>query len=174
MKSAVKFVGFIVSHDGLHVDNVKIEAVKEWPVPKNISECRSFLGFASYYRKFIRNHSEIVAPISDLTKTVDVGKFAWTLEAQTAFEKMKLALSSAPVLVLPDSTKPYVINTDASGFAIGACLMQDHGNGLQPVAFMSKKLLAAEKNYPTHHKELLAIVVALKQWRHLVHGVSVL
>jgi reverse transcriptase-like protein/integrase-like protein/aspartyl protease/chromodomain-containing protein len=179
MKSMVKFVGFIVSEHGLEVDSVKVQAVKEWPVPKSIKDCRSFLGFVSYYRKFIQNHSEIVAPISDLTKTVNginsgCGKFIWTLEAQTAFEKMKTALCSAPVLVLPDMEKPYVINTDASGFALGACLMQDHGKGLQPVAYMSKKLLAAEKNYPVHHKELLAIITALKAWRHLVHGTKCL
>lgn len=174
MKRSVKFVGFIVSERGLEVDNVKVQAVQDWPVPQSIKDVRSFLGFVSYYRKFIRNHSEIVAPISELTKTVTstntTNKFIWPLEAQTAFEKMKVAMSSAPVLVLPDATLPYVINTDASGFAIGACIMQDHGNGLQPIAFMSKKMLAAERNYPVHHKELLAIIVALKTWRHLVHG----
>ena len=172
MQTSVKFVGFIVSDKGLEVDSVKVEAVKDWPTPRSIKEVRSFLGFVSYYRKFIENHSAIVAPISDLTKTKDKtsNKFTWTLEAQTAFEKMKQALMSAPILILPDPSKPYVINTDASGFAIGACIMQDHGKGLQPIAYMSKKLLPAEKNYPVHEKELLAIIVALKHWRHLVHG----
>jgi hypothetical protein len=171
MQRSVKFVGYIVSDAGLEVDQSKVEAVKAWPVPTNVSECRSFLGFVSYYRKFIANHSAIVAPISDLTKTTSgPTKFTWTIEAQTAFEKMKVALCSAPILVLPNPDLPYVITTDASKFAIGACIMQDHGAGLQPVAYMSKKLLAAEKNYPVHHKELLAVIVALKTWRHLVHG----
>ena len=170
-KSEVKFLGFIVGADGVKVDPAKIEAVKVWPVPKSITDVRSFLGFVGFYRKFIKNHSAVVAPISDLTKTLTQGsKFIWTPAAQIAFEQMIDALCSAPVLVLPDPTKPYVVTTDASGYALGACLMQDHGNGLQPIVYMSKKMLPAETRYPIHHKEMLAIVCALKEWRHYLHG----
>jgi hypothetical protein len=170
-KHEVKFLGFIVGADGIKVDPAKVEAVKVWPVPKSVTDVRSFLGFVGFYRKFIKNHSAVVAPISDLTKTSTQGKtFVWTPEAQIAFEKMIDALCSAPVLVLPDPTKPYVVTTDASGYALGACLMQDHGNGLQPIVYMSKKMLPAETRYPIHHKEMLAIVCALKEWRHYLHG----
>lgn len=170
-RSEVKFLGFIVGADGVKVDPAKIEAVKVWPVPKSITDVRSFLGFVGFYRKFIKNHSAVVAPISDLTKTLTQGsKFIWTPAAQIAFETMIDALCSAPVLVLPDPSKPYVVTTDASGYALGACLMQDHGNGLQPIVYMSKKMLPAETRYPIHHKEMLAIVCALKEWRHYLHG----
>ena len=170
-KHEVKFLGFIVGADGVKVDPAKVEAVKSWPVPKSITDVRSFLGFVGFYRKFIKNHSAVVAPISDLTKTLTQGsKFIWTPAAQIAFETMIDLLCSAPVLVLPDPTKPYVVTTDASGYALGACLMQDHGNGLQPIVYMSKKMLPAETRYPIHHKEMLAIVCALKEWRHYLHG----
>lgn len=166
----VTFLGFIVGADGLKVDPAKVEAVKSWPIPKSITDCRSFLGFVGFYRKFIDNHSAIVTPISELTKIAEQKKFVWTAAAQEAFEKMIAALCSAPVLILPDPTKPYVVNTDASGFAIGACLQQDQGKGLQPICYMSKKMLDAETRYPVHHKEMLAIVCALKEWRHYLHG----
>lgn len=169
-KREVKFLGYIVGADGLKVDPSKVEAVKAWPIPTNVSEVRSFLGFVGFYRKFINNHSAIVSPMSDLTKTSENRKFEWTPAAQESFEAMKAALCSAPILALPDPAFPYVVTTDASGFAIGACLQQDQGNGLQPICYMSKKMLPAETRYPIHHKELLAIVVSLKEWRHYLHG----
>jgi hypothetical protein len=169
-KRSVTFLGFIVTDQGIKVDPRKVAAAKEWPVPKSVSDCRSFLGFVGFYRKFIKNHSKIVAPISDLTKTANGAKFAWTSQAQEAFEQMIELLCSAPVLILPDPSKPYVVTTDASGFAIGACLQQDQGNGLQPICYMSKKMLDAETRYPIHDKEMLAIIVALREWRHYLHG----
>ena len=166
----VKFLGYVVSSEGLKVDPAKVEAVKEWPVPASVSDVRSFLGFVGFYRKFINNHSKIVAPMSDLTKECNGKIFKWNAEAQEAFEKMKAALCAAPILVLPDPRLPYVVTTDASGYAIGACISQDQGKGLQPIAYMSKKMLPAETRYPVHHKEMLAIVCALKEWRHYLHG----
>jgi hypothetical protein len=171
-RSEVKFLGFIVGAEGVKVDPVKIEAVRNWPVPKSVTDCRSFLGFVGFYRKFIKDHSKVVAPISDLTKTAQGKPFSWTPEAQMAFEQMRDLLCAAPVLALPDPSKPYVVVTDASNFAIGACLMQDQGNGLQPIVYMSKKMLDAETRYPVHHKEMLAIVCALKEWRHYLHGAA--
>ena len=124
-RTEVKFLGFIVGADGVKVDPEKVEAVKSWPVPQSVTDCRSFLGFVGFYRKFIDKHSEIVTPISDLTKSDKIGqKFVWTPAAQIAFDKMINALCSAPVLVLPDPSKPYVVTTDASGYAIGACLIR--------------------------------------------------
>ena len=124
-RKEVKFLGYIVGAEGLKVDPAKVEAVQAWPVPNSVTEVRSFLGFVGFYRKFINNHSKIVAPMSDLTKTKDGVKFTWTAEAQESFEQMKAALCAAPVLTLPEPKYPYVVTTDASGFAIGACLSQD-------------------------------------------------
>jgi hypothetical protein len=169
-RNEVKFLGYIVGAEGLKVDPAKVEAVKAWPIPNSVTDVRSFLGFVGFYRKFIAGHSRLTAPLSDLTKDANGVKFKWNAAAQESFEKMKEALCNAPVLVLPDPKFPYIVTTDASGFAIGACLQQDQGSGLQPIAYMSKKMLDAETRYPIHHKELLAIVVALKEWRHYLHG----
>jgi hypothetical protein len=172
-KHEVKFLGSVVGQEGIKVDPEKIRAINEWPVPKSVSEVRSFLGLAGFYRKFIQHFSELAAPITDLTKKPpDDGphKFAWSPLAQQAFEKLKQALSSTSVLILPDPSLPYTVCTDASKFAVGACLMQDQGRGLQPIAYLSKKMLPAETRYPVHHKELLAVVCALREWRHYVQG----
>ena len=170
LRKEVKFLGYLVGDEGLKVDPAKVEAVQTWPIPTNVRDVRSFLGFVGFYRKFIKDHSNICTPLSELTKTADGAKFEWNAAAQEAFEKMKEALCSTPILILPDPEKPYVVTTDASGYAIGACLSQDQGNGLQPICYMSKKMLDAETRYPVHHKELLAIVCALKEWRHYLHG----
>ena len=175
VKEEVGFLGHIVNKDGLSVDPDKIKAVQEWPVCKNVHDVRSFCGFVGYYRKFIKNFSNIVTPLSNLTKTSSketgqVPVFKWGKQEQQAFETIKHRVCQAPVLALPDPNLPYVLTTDASGYAIGATLSQDHGHGLQPIAFMSKKMIDAETRYPTHEQELLAIVCALKQWRHYLLG----
>lgn len=100
-------------------------------------------------------------------------EFAWTQQQEHAFERLKQAMTTAPLLVLPDPKLPYVVMTDASSIAIGASLNQDQGKGLQPIAFLSKKLLPAETRYPTHEQEELAIIIALKKWRHYLHGTKV-
>ena len=123
---------------------------------------------ASYYRKFVKNFSTIATPITALLhKDKD---FEWSEAQQKAFEELKEKLTSAPVLALPDPTKPFVVTTDASDFAIGAVLSQDQGHGDQPVAFESRKMSAAELNYPVHEKELLAIVHAIRLWRPYLEG----
>ena len=167
-RTEVEFLGHIVGRDGVKMMDDKIEAVKQWPTPTSVAHVRSFLGTAGYYRKFIRDFSALATPLSDLTKN-DV-KFEWTPRQSTAFVALKAAIASGPVLILPDPARPYVIHTDASGFATGAVLSQDHGAGLQPIAFMSKKMLDAERNYPTHEQELLAIIHALGTWRHYLVG----
>jgi transposase InsO family protein len=146
----------------------KVRAIVDWPAPKNVTHVRAFLGTAGYYRKFIRDFSAIAAPLSDLTKE---GKsFEWSAATEAAFQKLKTALAKEPILVLPDPNVPYVVNTDASGFATGAVLQQDQGRGLQPIAFLSKKMLDAETRYPVHEQELLAVIHALTTWRHYLLG----
>jgi len=146
----------------------KVEAIREWPKPRSVRDVRAFLGTAGYYRKFIRDFSAIAAPLSDLTK--DGVTFEWTTRHETALVKLKNAIAQGPVLILPDPKLPFVVHTDASGFAVGAVLQQDQGNGLQPIAFLSKKMLDAETRYPVHEQELLAIIQALTTWRHYLHG----
>lgn len=167
-QTRVEFLGHIVDRDGLHMMEDKVKAITDWPAPKSLEEVRSFLGTIGYYRRFIRMFSEIAHPISSLlSKGVP---YVWGEKQQQAFESLKRAVSQQPTLVLPNPTLPYVVTTDASGFAVGAVLQQDHGHGLQPIAYLSKKMLPAERNYPVHEQELLAIVVSLRAWRHYLHG----
>ena len=170
-KRTIEFLGHTLSGSGKGMQEDKVKAIREWPVPKNASEIRSFLGLAGWYQEFVKGFSAIVAPISELTHKDT--PFVWTDKQQTAFEQLKDAVCSAPVLILPDKTLPFVVQTDASGVAVGASLNQDQGKGLQPVAFLSQKLQPAETRYPVHEQELLAVLVALKKWRHHLHGTKV-
>ena len=169
-KTEVEFLGHFVGRDGVRMMEDKIQAVADWPEPKNVRDVRAFLGTAGYYRKFIKNFSKIAAPLNELTK--ESVKFEWSPLHTAGFLSLKAAMQSAPVLALPDPKLPYVIHTDASGFATGAVLMQDQGRGLQPIAYLSKKMLDAETRYPVHEQELLAIIHALGSWRHYLHGVK--
>ena len=168
IKSRVEFLGHMIDENGLHMTEDKVEAILKWPPLKSVSEVQSFIGLIGYYRKFIRMFSEIAAPLTELTQK---GKpFEWTSAQQQAFDALKKKVSEHPVLILPNPSLPYLVTTDASGFAVGATLSQDQGKGNQPIAFLSKKMLAAELNYPPHEQELLAIIVALKAWRHYILG----
>ena len=159
----VEFLGHMVDKDGVHMDPNKLNAIKEWPPPKNVTELRSFLGLANYYRRFNKDHAKICAPLTNLFKKGV--EFVWTNDHQQVMDHLKSSLTSSPTLILPDHSLPYRIHTDASNFAIGAVLMQDQGNGFQPVAFESRKLTPAEINYPVHDREMLAIVHAFQVWR---------
>jgi len=166
----VDFLGHYVGQHGLRVMEDKVEAVTDWPTPRNVRDVRAFLGLVGFYRRFIRNFSAIALPLSQLTRTVTGSPFEWGDKQQKSFDQLKRALQTAPILILPDPTKPYVLHTDASGFAIGAVLQQDQGNGLQPIAFLSKKMNEAETRYPVHEQELLSIVHSLKSFRHYLMG----
>jgi hypothetical protein len=171
MKTEISFLGHTLSSQGKGMEDDKVKAVQDWPLPKNADDIRSFLGLAGYYQSFVKNFSEIVTPLSDLLHKNN--SFHWGNSQQESFEKIKTAMTNAPVLALPNPDLPYTIMTDASGIAVGASLNQDNGNGLQPIAFLSKKLLPAETRYPVHEQEQLAILVALKKWRHYVHGTKI-
>jgi hypothetical protein len=168
MKTKVEYLGHYISAEGISVDQRKVDAIKSWPTPTNISELRSFLGLATYYRKFVKDFSAIATPLTALLHKDK--PYNWEKEQQSAFEQLKQHLVSAPVLILPDPTKPFTVTTDASDFAIGAVLSQNHGKGDQPLAFESRKLSSAELNYPIHEKELLAIVHAIRLWRIYLEG----
>ena len=168
VREEVEFLGHIVGRHGMRMMEDKIAAVAAWPTPTNASHVRSFLGTAGYYRKFVRGFSRIASPLSELT--MDGATFTWSHAQVAAFKQLKDAIVASPVLVLPDPNLPYVIHTDASGYATGAVLSQDQGQGLQPIAFLSKKMVDAETRYPVHEQELLAIIHALKSWRHYLMG----
>jgi hypothetical protein len=167
-KQRIGFVGHEVSAEGVHMEPAKVTAIQDWPMLQNVKEVRQFLGLAGYYRRFVHRFSAICAPLTDLLH--DKAEWRWTKKEQESFAALKQAISTAPVLLLPDETKPYTVMTDASGFAIGAALCQDQGKGLQPIAFLSQKMLPAEQNYPVHEQELLAVICALKTWRHYLYG----
>ena len=170
-KHEVEFLGHIVGRDGVRMMEDKVKAVRAGPRREPSRDVRAFLGTAGYYRKFIRDFSAIAAPLSELTK--DNVKFEWERRTSRRSVTLKAAIAQGPVLILPDPSLPFVVHTDASGFAVGAVLQQDQGKGLQPIAFLSKKMLDAETRYPVHEQELLAIIQALTAWRHYLHGSQV-
>ncbi len=172
-QTEVEFLGHYVGRDGLRVMEDKIEAVRDWPVPTSMRELRAFLGLAGYYRRFVRDFSDIALPLTELTRNVTHQRLQWGARQQVAFVELKRALQTTPVLALPDPSLPFVVNCDASGYAVGAVLQQDRGSGLQPIAFMSKKLTGAETRYPVHEQELLAIITALTTWKHYLSGTAV-
>lgn len=162
----VEFLGHIVSGNGVHVDPKKIEVIMHWPQPKSATEVRSFLGLANYFRRFVQGCSKLAIPLIQLTRPKVA--FECAFAAQTAFDGLKLALSSAPVLALPDVDARYEVVCDASGFECGAVLLQHQ----KPVAIYSYKLNDAERRYAAGEQELLAVVMALKQWRCYLEGVA--
>jgi len=170
----VEFLGHWVGHKGMRVMEDKIAAVRDWPTPTNISELRAFLGLAGYYRRFVKDFSRIALPLTELTRNVTHQKLGdkWGAKEQTAFEQLQRALQHTPLLTLPDSKKEFIVHCDASGHSVGAVLQQEQGNGLQPIAYLSKKMDGAQTRYPVHEQELLAIITALTTWRHYLEGTA--
>lgn len=171
----VEFLGFIVTTDGVQMDNRRIVAIQDWPVPKTYREVQVFLGFANFYRRFIHHYSQVAAPLTGLLKGSKEGKktgpFLWGDAEQTAFRTLCDAFTTAPMLVHFDPNRKIRIETDASDFAVAAILSQPDNDGAwHPVAFWSRKMIPAECNYETHDQELLGIVEAFKQWRHYADG----
>ena len=164
----VDFLGHIVSAEGISVDPSKIASIQEWPVPKTRTEVLAFKGLAGYYRRFVKNFSDIAGPLSALTS--DKVPFVWGDVEQQAFDQLKEALTTAPVLMAPDPRAPYVISTDASGFAIGGVLSQVQEGEERVVSYESRRLNKVERNYPTHDRELLAVMEMLKRWRHYIQN----
>jgi len=164
---STKYLGFIISVDeGVKMDPDKVKAILEWERPGSVKGVRSFLGFANFYRSFIKDYSTIIAPLTALTRLDAQGKrFALTSHALAAFEYLKRAFVTAPCLLAYDPDRDTVIECDASGMATGGVLMQYDDNGvLRPVAFMSKKMSPAEVNYEIYDKEMLAIIRCVEEW----------
>jgi hypothetical protein len=160
----VKFLGHTISHDGISIDPSKVQEVMDWKPPKSVHQIRSFLGLAGYYRRFIPDFSRIAKPMTELLKK-EV-KFVWSEACEKAFHTLRQHLTSAPVLVQPDNSKPFEVFCDASGTGLGCVLMQEG----RVIAYASRALRPHELNYPTHDLELAAVVHALKIWRHYLMG----
>ncbi|GJT55617.1 putative reverse transcriptase domain-containing protein [Tanacetum coccineum] len=160
----VAFLGHIVSADGIIMDPSKVEAITKWPRPTTVTEVRSFLGLAGYYRRFVEGFSRLALPLTQLMRKGE--KFVWTDERQESFEELKRRLVSAPILTLPSGSGGFQIYSDASKKGLGCVLMQ-HG---KVIAYASRQLKPYEVNYPTHDLELAAVVFALKIWRHYMYG----
>lgn len=164
----ITFLGHRVGSEGVSMEDGKVKDILDWPAPRNVADVRSFLGLAGYYRHFIQRYSHTALPLTNLLK--DKIPFRWGEDEAAAFETLKEKVTSAPVLAFPDPDKPFIVTTDASGGAIGAVLSQDQGKGPQPIAFFSRKLKQSEGNYATHDKEMLALIEALKHWRHFLQS----
>jgi hypothetical protein len=163
-KPELSYLGHIITAEGIKVDPRKTAAVVKWPRPTSLGELRSFLGLATYFRKFISHFAQLAMPLHRLTRKA--ATWRWTPGCQKAFEEIKRALTEAPCLAFPDFTKPFEVHTDASLAGIGAVLYQDG----RPLAFESRRLIPAEVNYPTGEQELLAVVHALTVWRCYLEG----
>jgi RNase H-like domain found in reverse transcriptase len=151
------------------MDAVKLGGIRDWPVPTTLKQTRSFLGFGNFYRKFIFHYSKLARPLNDLTKKDK--KFEWTTECQEAFDTMKKQFMEEPVLLMPDQSKPFQIESDASKVATGMVLTQLNSNGdRHPIAFLSKTFSETERKYEIYDRELLGIIRALKEWRHYIQG----
>ena len=171
-QTEVKYLGHIVSRDGVATDPVKIKAVKEWPTPTSVTQVRSFLGLAAYYRRFIKDFSKIAAPLHQLTEKNQ--KFSWADECNEAFNQLKESLTTTPVLAYPVMGKQFILDCDASDIAIGAVLSQVNDNIEHVIAYGSKCLSKAERRYCVTRRELLAIVYFVKYFRHYLYGVKFL
>ncbi|XP_029114156.1 uncharacterized protein lrfn4b, partial [Scleropages formosus] len=170
-KQKVSFLGFILTRDGIAMDPGKVQTIQQWPRPTTTKALQRFLGFSNFYRRFIRNFSTIVAPLTALTAS-KTPRLPWNPEAQRAFENLKSKFSTAPILHQPDPELPFVVEVDASESGVGTVLSQRQGKPvkLYPCALFSRKLSAAERNYDIGNRELLAIKLALEEWRHWLEG----
>src|SRR4051812_7649258 len=160
----VTYLGHVISKDGIAVTPKRIQAILDWTPPTTVKQVRSFLGLASYFRRFVENFSKIARPLTNLLhKGV---KFEWTDKCQESFQALKDRLTSPPVLAPPDTQKDFVIYCDASRQGLGCVLMQER----KVIAYGSRQLRTHEDKYPTHDLELAAVIYALKMWRHYLLG----
>lgn len=165
----VRYLGHLVGNGVIQTDPEKISAIVEFPTPRSVKQLRRFLGMSGWYRKFIRNYAAVTSPLTDLLKTTR--KFVWSEAAQNSFEELKHILTTAPVLHSPNFSQPFYIHCDASHTGIGSVLVQKNAEGEEfPIAFMSKKLNQAQRNYSVTEQECLAAMLSIKKFRAYVEG----
>jgi len=167
--SSVDYLGVILEKGVTRMDPVKISGIADWPIPKTVKDVRSFLGFCNFYRAFIRGFANIARPLNQLTRK-DV-EWTWDTKEQQAFDDLRRRVTAEPVLKQPELDKPFELKVDASGFAVGAVLLQrGEDNKRHPIGYYSATLIEAERNYDIYDLKLLAIVKALRNWRPFLAG----
>jgi hypothetical protein len=155
---SVAYLGHVISAAGVAMDPAKVQAIFDWPVPRSARAVRGFLGLAGYYRKFVHNYGTVAAPLTALLKK---DGFAWDDQAAAAFGALKAAITSAPVLAMPDFTKTFVVECDASSHGFGAVLVQEG----HPVAFFSRPIAPRHRALAAYERELIGLVQAVRHWR---------
>ncbi|MBW0493362.1 hypothetical protein O181_033077, partial [Austropuccinia psidii MF-1] len=168
--SSVEYLGYVVSSEGLKMDQAKVHQILNWPPPRNLKALQSFLGFANFYRRCIKNYSKKISSLTSFLKKNS--HLSLNEEALRKFYKLKEAFTISPIISHFDPSLPTIVETDASDCALGAVLSQISDSEKHPIAFESRKLLSAELNYEIHDKELLGIVWALKRWRAFLLSLS--
>ena len=158
----VSFIGHVVTNDGISIDSGKVDVVSNWRRPTTVTEIRSFLGLAGYYRRFFEGFSKIALPLTSLTQKGV--KFEWSDGCERSFQELKNRLVTAPILTIPSSSGGFMVYSDVSRQGLG-CVLMKHG---KIVAYASRQLKSDEQNYPTHDLELVVVVFALKSWRHFL------
>ena len=168
-KQEVEFLGSIIRPGVVAMDPIKLKAINDWEPPKTVKQVQAFLGFANFYRRFIRDYSKMVRPLTELTRKDT--PFVWSQDCQTTFDTLKKWFIEEPILQIPNQDKPFQIECDASKVATGAVLRQQGPDGLwHPCAYLSRSFTQAERNYQIYDRELLAIIRALEAWRHFLQG----
>lgn len=164
----LEFAAHRISNGFISMEPGKIQAIRNWKAPSSVSEVRQFIGFANFYRRFIQQFAKIASPLYDLTK--EKVPFVWSQAAQAAFEEIKAQISSEPILRLPEQSLPFIVRTDASLEGLGAVLSQIIDGMEHPIAFESRRITDTERNYPIRQLEFLAILHAIRTWRHYLFG----
>ncbi|KAI2650775.1 Transposon Tf2-9 polyprotein [Labeo rohita] len=167
----IAFLGYIISPKGIAMDDSKVNAVRNWPRPSTLKELQRFLGFANFYRRFIRGFSSVAAPLTAMVKKGN-SRLSWSSPALQAFSDLRQRFITAPILHHPDPNEPFLVEVDASSSGVGAVLSQRQGQPPKtyPCAYFSHKLTSAQRNYDVGNRELLAIKLALEEWRHWLEG----
>lgn len=177
MEQKVEYLGHVITADGIQTDHKKVEKIQSWPVPTTVKEMKSFLGLAGYYRRFIKDYAEIVRPLELLCSRDESNKkpsqdirAQWNETHQGSFIQLKTALCSAPLLAYPEERGLFILDTDASNIGIGAVLSQVQNGVEKVIAYASRRLSKSERRYCTTRKELLAVIVFVRQFKHYLFG----
>ena len=159
-QNEVEYLGVIIGGGKVKMDPVKVEGIMNWPTPTSVKEIRSFLGFCNFYHMFIPSFSHLARPLNNLTKKNQ--QWSWGKAEQDAFTALKIICTTYPVLHMPDWSRQFILETGASGYALGAVLIQEFKDSVHPIAFHSQSLLPEEKNYDAHNKELAGVIFGFK------------